>query len=36
MNIVLVAKDRDADLIPSNVRAGVQIDDIFGILVPSS
>lgn len=30
MNVVLVARDRDADLIPSNVKAGVTIDDTLG------
>lgn len=33
MNQVLVARDRDADLIPSNVRAGVAIDDTLGTYV---
>jgi len=30
MNQVLVARARDADLIPSNVKAGVQIEDTLG------
>ena len=30
MNQVLVARERDADLIPSNVKAGVTIDDTTG------
>lgn len=30
MSQILVARDRDADLIPSNVRAGVTIDDTLG------
>lgn len=35
MNQVLVAHDRDADKIPANIRAGVEIDWVVGSLAPS-
>lgn len=35
MSQAIIWRDRDADLIPSNVKAGVQIDDTLGILSPS-